>query len=370
LLKQANFMIAIADHPTIRIEYAQQLSPTLAGELGAFLAQAPIESGVCGEHDLRWLSVLRDALGHEPYLLLAREEGAIVGYLPLVLVKSKLFGRFLVSLPYLNRAGVVACEADTAEQLLRQAVSLARRLDVQYLELRQHVFTVRSPAITHEKADKVRMVLDLPSSDEALSQAVGAKVRNQIKKGEKAGLNIRWGGEELLDGFYDVFAVNMRDLGTPVYSRKLFASILHHLKDDAELAVVEHEGQAVAAALLVHDTMQGFASTQVPSASSLRTFNYLNANMWMYDQLLRRAIQRGSAQFDFGRSTPESGTYRFKKQWGAQPQPTTWQYHLRRGELGAMRPDSPKNQRRIATWQKLPVWVTRMVGPSIVRGIP
>jgi serine/alanine adding enzyme len=90
----------------------------------------------------------------------------------------------------------------------------------------------------------------------------------------------------------------------------------------------------------------------------------------MYHQLLLRAIARGSDEFDFGRSSIDSGTYRFKKQWGAEPTATVWQYHLRQGDISAMRPDSPGNQRKVAVWQKLPVWLTRAMGPAIVRGIP
>jgi hypothetical protein len=90
----------------------------------------------------------------------------------------------------------------------------------------------------------------------------------------------------------------------------------------------------------------------------------------MYHQLLCRAVEKGSKEFDFGRSSEGSGTYRFKKQWGATPHSTVWQYHLRDGDAEEMRPDSPKYRRRIELWQKLPVWVTRMVGPAIVRGIP
>jgi hypothetical protein len=108
----------------------------------------------------------------------------------------------------------------------------------------------------------------------------------------------------------------------------------------------------------------------VPSASALKRYNNTNANMWMYHHLLLRAIGRGSRDFDFGRSSEGSGTYRFKKQWGAQPEPTVWQYHLRRGDIGAARPDNPRYQWKIALWRRLPVWLTRLVGPGIVRGIP
>jgi len=358
------------------------LHPQPDAALAARLSTLP---GLLPEHDPRWLRVLADGLDHRTYALVAEAKPAdasprasagssrVTGYLPLALVRSALFGRFLVSLPYLNRAGLVAADDATARALLAEAMKLADRHNVQYLELRHAKpadasprASAGSPLFTHEKSDKVRMVLDLPADEAALSKAVGAKVRNQVKKGDRFDLALTWGGLDVLDRFYDVFAVNMRDLGTPVYPQKLFAAILEHFRGEAELAVVTHVQQPVAVALLVHQQGQ----TQVPSASSLRTFNHTSANMWMYHRLLLRAIEHGSATFDFGRSTPASGTYQFKRQWGCREEPTTWQYVLRRGELDAVRPDSPKMQRRIAAWQRLPVWVTRLVGPSIVRGIP
>ena len=326
------------------------------------------------EHDPRWLAVLRDSLGHRPVALIARDDaGRFRGWLPMVSVSSRLFGRFLVSLPYLNRGGVVADDEKTAAALLDEADSLAARMRVQYLELRQADEPLRHPMLNARREDKVNMMLGLPAEGDpdSLWSAIGSKVRNQVRKGDKHGLAIRFGGVELLDGFYDVFAENMRDLGTPVYPRKLFACILDCFAREAELALVTSEGVPAAGALLLHEReREGGGTTQVPSASCLRRFNATNANMWMYHRVLLRAMERGSARFDFGRSTPDSGTYRFKKQWGAKPEPTTWQYHVRYGELGAMRPDHPKMRRRVEAWQRLPVWVTRMVGPRIVRGIP
>jgi FemAB-related protein (PEP-CTERM system-associated) len=250
---------------------------------------------------------------------------------------------------------------------------LADKFHVQYLELRHHTHTLNHQSISHNRDEKLRMVLDLSavsSGPDGLWDAYSAKVRNQIRKGDKAGLSIRFGGGELLEDFYGVFSTNMRDLGTPVYPRCLFASILDTFGGSAELAVVRHEGAPVAGALLIHGRSAGVEESQVPSASCLRSANHTNANMWMYHKMLERAAGRGASRFDFGRSSPDSGTYRFKRQWGAEPQPTTWQYYLRHGDVGAVRPDNPKYQRRIAAWQRLPVWVTRLVGPRIVRGIP
>lgn len=402
------------------IEVVEKQNPAFEQEVRSFLATAP--RGACGEHDPRWLCVLREGLGHRPFAIVSRSaDGKIDGYLPAALVASRLFGRFLVSLPYLNRAGVVANDDRVAAELIERAVALADDNDVQYLELR-HGDALTHNALGASRDEKVRMVLTLPDPNapappakgkaveeaipgagqpgaEQLWRAIDSKARNLVRKGDKSELTLQWGGRDVLDDFYQVFAINMRDLGTPVYARKLFASILERLEGDAELAVVYHKGHAIAGALLVHSGGQGagvqgpgpreekpaadrssrsqgpeplalLPSTQVPSASALREFNTTNANMWMYHGLLLRAIARGSREFDFGRSSVDSGTYKFKKQWGAQPHPTVWQYHVRRGDINAVRPDNPKHKRRIETWQKLPVWLTRLVGPAIVRGIP
>ena len=324
----------------------------------------------CGEHDPAWLTVLRQALKHDTSVLLARRGSELAGVLPLAQMRSPLFGRHLVSLPYVNRAGLLVDEPAVGEALIEHAIGLAKQRDARYLELRHHGRAFDSPQFTHTRTQKVRMVMPLPDSEDALWSSLKAKVRNQVRKGDQHGLSVRVGGEELVAGFYSVFATNMRDLGTPVYPRKLFQSMLHHLGERCEIVLVTMESIPIAGAVLVHDHVGGTPMTQVPSASCLRRFNDTCANMWMYHKLLGRAIQRGAGQFDFGRSSEGSGTYRFKKQWGARPQPTPWQVHLLKGDLDATRPDHPRYQKRIERWQKLPVWVTRAIGPRIVRGIP
>lgn len=317
-------------------------------------------------HDPAWMSIFADGLGHRPYYLEAQRDGETVGVLPLALVSSFLFGRFLVSLPYLNQGGPLAVDAETSQALVAEAVTLARRHDVKHLELRQLAET-HSPDLNETKSNKVLMWLELPLSPEELWKKFKPEVRNQIRKGEKSQLVVGWGRLDLLDDFYDVFARNMRDLGTPVFGRKLFASILRELGDRAELCVVRLPDQTpIAASLLLHG--RGF--TEVPSASSLREHNKTCANMLMYHHLLLRAVERGQRVFDFGRSSPDSGTFKFKRQWGAAPVSSIWQYHLRKGSVGDVRPDNPKYQRKIETWKKLPLWLTRLIGPHIVRGIP
>lgn len=343
-----------------------------------------------------WLRVLERSMGHRPYCLEAVAEPAgpaepsssassdrqrsspspgnlepfgqqhcLVGLLPLAYVRSLLFGRFLVSLPYLNVGGVLADTAEAAQTLVEEAARLADRLEVRYLELR-HETPLEHPRLGERLTSKVHMRLALPTTAERLWKGFDPKVRNQVRKGERMELSVHWGGLDLLRDFYQVFAHNMRDLGTPVFPRGLFQAVLEEFPDAAEICVVRMGVKPVAGALLVH----GPGMTEVPSASSLRKYNYTCANMLMYWHLLRRAIQRGQDCFDFGRSTIDSPTYRFKKQWGAQPAEAVWQYYLRRGTIAQMRPESSRFRLAIRLWRRLPVWLTRVLGPWIVRGIP
>jgi FemAB-related protein (PEP-CTERM system-associated) len=312
-----------------------------------------------------WPLVLQAGLRHVPYCLEAVEGGQTRGFVALAHVRSLLFGRFLVSLPYLNYGGVLADDPEVTGRLIGHAVQLADELNVRYLELR-HERPTDHAALPVRLAEKVHMRLELPGSPGELWDRLPAKVRNQVRKGQKSDLTVAWGGQALLSEFYDVFSRNMRDLGTPVYGRGLFRGTLERFPGRAELCVVRAGRTPVSAALLLH----GWGVTEIPSASSLRRFNPTCANMLLYWHLLERAVQRGQQVFDFGRSTPEGNTYRFKKQWGAVPYPATWQYHLRRGTVTAMRPDNPRYRRLIRAWQRLPLFLTRLLGPVVVRGIP
>jgi FemAB-related protein (PEP-CTERM system-associated) len=312
-----------------------------------------------------WLSVLKKSFGHVPYCLEAVEGEETRGFLALAYVESWLFGRYLVSLPYVNYGGVATDDDDAARLLIDRAVDLADRLDVRRLELR-HAHPTPCAQLAHARTDKAHMRLDLPATVEALWKQTHSKVRNQVGKARKNGLTVAWGAHDLLPEFYAVFSRNMRDLGTPVYGRPLFARVLDQFPNQAELCVVRSGRLAVAGALLLH----GWGVTEVPSASSLRSHNHTNANMLMYWHLLERAIQRGQDVFDFGRSTPGTGPYNFKKQWGASPAQACWQSYLRCGSLEETRPDNPRYRRMVSLWKRLPLSLTRFIGPRIVRGIP
>jgi len=316
-------------------------------------------------HDPRWVHSVAEGLNYKLFLLHCGPTDCPTGQLPLALVSGPVFGKFLVSVPYVNTGGVYAQNPAAAMALVDSACNLADELKVRYLELR-HEVPVPHPRLNHQRTDKFHMRLKLPQTTAELDKSFKSKLRSQIKKCGTYDHQVTWGGAEILPDFYRVFATNMRDLGTPVFSNKLFESIIESFQGNAEFCVVHNANRAVAAALLVHSD----GVTEVPSASSLRRWNHLGPNMWMYRQLLGRAIEKKSHTFDFGRSTMSSNTYKFKQQWGANAFPAVWQYYVRQGNVEQMRPESQTNQRLIKLWQKLPISVTKIIGPPIVRGIP
>ncbi len=332
--------------------------------------------GRCGErltaealpHPARneaWLKVLHDALGHQIFVIEAEDDNGIVGLLPLAEVSSLLFGRFLVGLPYLNSGGVWTNDGQVATALIDAAIDLADERNVKHLELR-HQRCWHHEALTKSRSSKVIMQMELPETADQLWKQFKSKLRSQIRSGLKHEFVVRWGGRELLGPFYAMFSQRMRDLGTPVFSKKLFGCMIDQFNDAVEICCLYVGDTPAAAAIVVHGTMV----TEVPSASCLTSFNSLNANMVLYWNLLTRAIEQGSRVFDFGRSTSGGGTWRFKKQWGAVSSPSFWQYYVRKGQHDLLRPDNGKFSLAIEAWRRLPVSVTRLIGPAIVRGIP
>lgn len=313
-----------------------------------------------------WSEIFANSLKHKTHFVWCTDGSQIIGVLPLAFVSGPLFGKFLASQPYLNTGGVLAdCEA-IAQKLIDRAVELSNELDVKHLELR-HEQRIEHAALNAENTEKVHMRLALPDTSDALWDSLKSKVRSQIRKPRNnEELTVQFGRHELLKDFYSIFCRNMRDLGTPPFPKSLFREMLDRFPVQAEICTILHNGTPAASGFLLH----GPGTTLIPSASASRDYNRLSVNMLLYWHALSRSIDRGQQTFDFGRSSTDAGTYKFKKQWGSKEIPAVWQYHSRKGSVSDARPNSGKYDRMIATWQKLPVWVTKLIGPTIVRGIP
>lgn len=316
-------------------------------------------------HQLAWKQVIEKSFGQRAYYLVSEDgKGKIDGILPLVQLKSLVFGNFFVSLPYFNYGGICANRPEISQALLQEAIRVAREAGAEHLEIRE--MAPRENGLLCKTA-KVSMRLGLPDSPEALWNLFPSKLKSQIRKPQKEGFSVRIGGEEELDPFYQVFSLNMRQLGTPVYSRAFFQEMMRAFPHSTSICVVRGNNKPVAAGFLV-----GFKNTmEIPWASSLREYSRLAPNMLLYWSVLSFASERGYHMFDFGRSTPGEGTYQFKAQWGATPMPLYWYYWMREsGPLPEINPQNRKYRLAIEIWKRLPLPITQMVGPRIVRNIP
>lgn len=315
-------------------------------------------------HRTEWRELIHNTFGHMGHYFVARNrDQKIVGILPLVHMKSRLFGNFMVSMPYFNYGGAVADHPSIEQLLMKSADIHAASLGASHIEYRDDIPREGMPART----EKVNMVLPLPGTPDSLMKGFSPKLRSQIRRAQRENPTIHIGGEEYLHDFYSVFSRNMRDLGTPVYSRNFFRNILHCFPDNCRIVVARLKQKPVAAAFLIghRDTLE------IPWASSLREVNHLGMNIFLYWEILKFAAEKEYRYFDFGRSSKGSGTYRFKQQWGAIPRQTYWHYWLSNGStLPAINTGNPKYAIMINLWKRLPLSLSKLLGPPIVRNIP
>jgi serine/alanine adding enzyme len=325
-----------------------------------FVRAAP-GSSAC--HLLGWREVMEGVMGHEARYLIARDAaGELAGILPLVRVRARPLGDYLLSMPFLNDGGPVGDPAARAA-LAGAALADARTTGVGFLELR-----TRQPLVSAlSRGDrKVSVHLALPDSREALwGHTFRAKLRSQIRRPVKEGMELRVGTAEVLP-FYEVFARNMRDLGTPVLPREFFERLPRLFSDEVLFAAVYHKDEPVAAGC-------GFVwgdEFEITWASSLREHNRLAPNMLLYAGLMEHVIERGVRTFNFGRCTPGGSTHRFKLQWGGADVPLPWAQWSRQEIAGL--PSRERQVFRLATaaWSRLPLPLANALGPVLSRRLP
>ena len=316
-------------------------------------------------HDFRWGKLIEKTFGHKNYYLLCEEDcGRICGVLPLVHIKSRIFGNLLVSMPFFNYGGVCADNTAYRDRLIEEAVKIAVELGAGHIEFRQVVpFDNGFPVKTH----KVSMRLRLPGSTEELWKSFPSKLKSQIRRPQKEAMSVRIDGIEEIESFYKAFSICMKNLGTPVYPKAFFRNIMEDFPESTWICTVYLGDSPVASGFLA-----GFKkSLEIPWAASIPVYNRFSPNMLLYWNCLKFACEKGFTEFDFGRSTADGGTYKFKAQWGAIPVPLNWYYWLRNsGTIPDLTNRNPKYRLAIALWKKLPVSVTRILGPKIVKNIP
>jgi FemAB-related protein (PEP-CTERM system-associated) len=315
-----------------------------------------------------WREVMEQVLGHRAHYRVARDGGErLVGVLPLVQVRSRIFGHYVLSMPFLNDGGPLG-ESAAREALAQDARTLASTLGADLLELR-----MREPLGSLEPLGsqmrvshrKITVMLDLPQDSDALWKQLDGKLRSQVRRPMKEGMTHAFGPAEV-EPFYEVFAHNMRDLGTPVLPFALFDALRRVFPETVVFGTVRHLGRTVAGGC-------GFLfrnEFEITWASSLREYSRMAPNMLLYWAFLEETTRRGARVFNFGRCTPGGGTHRFKLQWGGHDVPLPWTQWSPSGTTATPSPDRPLFRLATQAWSRLPLAVANRLGPVLSRQLP
>lgn len=312
-------------------------------------------------HRWEWRGVYSGVYGHDAPYLIARRGSELAGVLPLVRVRSLLFGHYLVSLPFVSYGGPLG-DSDAQQVLSEHAASLGKNAKLVELRSRSPVSTSLTPV-----QRKLTVVLDVvPNDYEATFKKFDSKLRSQVRRGFKEGIQVRF-GRELAADYHRVFAEHMRDLGSPAHGLPFFEALADALGDRAWIGVAYLGEQPVAAGFAIENG----AEVEISWASALRRYQKISPNMALYGAFIERTCQRGFSAFNFGRCTAGSGTHKFKRQWGGRDEPLTWYQAGAAAENAAPpNPDHGAYGKAVKVWQKLPLALTTPLGARLIRGIP
>jgi FemAB-related protein (PEP-CTERM system-associated) len=310
-------------------------------------------------HLVEWHDVIRRAFGHRARYLLAEHQGRIAGVLPLVEVKSRLFGHALTSTPFCVYGGILADSEAALHALEQAACDLGRKLGVDYIEMRNR--KPRHPGwLTKDLYVTFRRPIDADPEQNML--AIPRKQRAMVRKGIQKQLQVEI--DSGVDRVYDIYSESLRNLGTPVFSRRYMALLKQTFAEQCEVLTVASSGDPVASVLSFYfrDEVLPYYGGGTAAARNVA------ANDFMYWQVMERARLRGAKLFDFGRSKHGTGSFDFKTHWGFEPQPLSYEYFLVQArQMPNLSPTNSRYARLIDVWRRLPLPLTRLIGPPVAR---
>jgi FemAB-related protein (PEP-CTERM system-associated) len=312
-------------------------------------------------HRFGWRRIVEEGLRHRTHFLLAERNGVVEGLLPLAEVRSRLFGHNLVSLPGCVYGGVATGSEEVRHALTVEARRLAERLRVDALEMRN--LLPREPGWPSSDL-YVTFRKEIAADPQVNMKQIPRKQRAMVRKGIQAGLVARQGAD--VDAFFRIYAESVRNLGTPVFPPKYFQVLLDELGAGCEISVISHQGKDIAAVMsfFFRDQVLPYYGGSLPAARDLK------GNDFMYWDLMSRATERGARLFDYGRSKRGTGSYGFKKNWGFEPQPLHYEYHLVKArEVPRINPANPRYRYLIETWKRLPLPLANAIGPFLARNL-
>jgi FemAB-related protein (PEP-CTERM system-associated) len=307
-----------------------------------------------------WKAVIEESFGHGCHYLMARQDGVLVGVLPLTHIRGRFFGNCLISNGFCVYGGPLARTPEALAALDAAALDLARDLNAERIEYR--LLTPQHPEWPCNRETYATFRKEIEPDIEKAMLSIPRKQRAMVRKGIKQGLQSKVDVD--VSRFYPLYAESLRNLGTPVLSRRYYECLRSVFADVSEVNTVIKDGQPLASVLSFF-----FRDEVLPyyGGGGAEARNYA-ANDFMYWEVMRRACQGQLRIFDFGRSKVGTGSYAFKKHWGFEAQPLHYEHRLLRlDEAPEINPLNPKYALAVATWKRLPLLVANTLGPLVAR---
>jgi len=307
-----------------------------------------------------WRDIITSTFGHESYFCYVMDDGVIRAILPLVHIKSKLFGNTLVSTPFCIHGGILSDDPLAQKVLLEHAKSLAQHLNVDYIEFRSDGKQVLAPELICQSGISVVFGCDLAAESTSILANIKKKQRAVVRQSLNNGL--RYQIEDSIENFYKIYSYSVRNLGTPVFSKLLFEQLLRVFPTQCDILTVFHGDQAISSVMSFY-----YNGRVLPHfGGGLHAARDLKSNDYMYFKLMCHGAGKGCTYFDFGRSKIGSGAYQYKKHWGMEISQANNHYYLNRtDEVPNVNVNNPKYALAIKVWKKLPLPLSQLLGPQL-----
>jgi len=311
-----------------------------------------------------WRDVVESTYSHRPFYLIAKQDSEIRGVLPIFLFVSRLFGRVMATTPYASSGAICANDDETAHELVRKAIEIARENGVKYLELKSRSMTKCTGLQRHTDYSNYSMPIDEPQV--MWRSRLKKKTRESVKHSEKFGLTFEK-GPQLLDDFYKVMVASMRRLGTPVHSKAFYQNIMTSFGSNANIFAVKYKDVPVTLSLMLRYRQELAALSRV----SLEEYYHLRPNNFLFWEIFKDAYSSGVTSIDLGRSLAGSGPAIFKESWGAEAKPLYYEYFLNlQKTVPKINQENHSYDLPRKIWKHIPLSLTKLLGPHLIKNIP
>jgi FemAB-related protein (PEP-CTERM system-associated) len=314
-----------------------------------------------------WILLMGRMYGFPVYRIVALLDEKIEGVLSLIRIKHFIFGDYLATAPFASYGGFSFLSDQVRDVLLERARKLGDELDVEYVNVRFEDGEAAPPSgwIQHPVYATYRA--SLSSDPETLLTSYSANHRNHVRKSLKRGFTAKFGGMEMLDEAYEGLAKSMHELGSPYHSKDYLRRMVSSLGDNLELAALYNaRDKLIGAGVFIFN---GDLATNL-HANILQEARSDYAGEFLYWSAITRYSQKGFNVFDMGRSLIGSGNEVFKMKWNPRKQILAYWYYLRKmQDVPGLNQKNPKFRIAIWIWQRLPAFIVRLFGASLIKGL-